>query len=130
MLKQKIDIKVIFILILAGALILSFIFRPSKPIDNYEEKINQLKQQNDSLLSNNDSLKSANIKLNGEIKKILIEIDLTKAKLDKTNDKIKKLENGKSKVSGYVNKLNADGIAKSLSEYIERSKEYSNHNDK
>jgi predicted nuclease with TOPRIM domain len=122
MFKGKIDIKVIFILILAGALILSFIFRPSKSIDSYKDKIHQLRQENDSLLFNNDSLKTANIKLNSEIKKILIDINLTKVKLDKTNKKLKNLENGKSKVSGYVNKLNADGIAKSLSEYLNRSK--------
>ncbi len=122
MFKQKIDIKVIFILILAGALILSFIFRPSKSIDDYEDKINQLKHQNDSLLSNNDSLKSANYKLDEEVKKILIDIDKTQVKLDKTNNKIKDLENGKSKVSGYVNNLNADGVAKSLTDYLNRTK--------
>jgi len=122
MFKGKIDIKVIFILILAGALILSFIFRPSKSIDSYKDKIHQLRQENDSLLFNNDSLKTANIKLNSEIKKILIDINLTKVKLDKTNKKLKNLENGKSKVSGYVNSLNADGVAKSLSEYLNRSK--------
>ena len=122
MFKQKIDIKVIFILILAGALILSLIFRPSKTINNNEDKIKQLNKENEMLLSNNDSLKLANLKLDNEINKILKEIDKTQQELEKTNKKIKDLENGKGKVTAYVNKLNADGIANSLTEYINRSK--------
>jgi len=122
MLKEKIDIKVIFILILAAALILSFIFRPAKKIDLYEDEIKQLHEQNDSLLLDNDSLKLANSKLDNKIKKILIIIDSTQVKLDKTNKKIKDLENGKGKVSSYVNGLNADGVARSLSEYLDRAK--------
>lgn len=122
MIKDKIDIKVIFILILASILILSLIFRPSKSIDTYNNKINQLERENDSLLFNNDSLKTINTKLDVEYNKLLIDINKTHLELDKTNDKIKDLENGKGKVSTYVNKLNADGIAKSLSDYLDRAK--------
>lgn len=122
MIKGKIDIKIIFILILASILILSLIFRPSKSINTYEDKINQLEQKNDSLLKNNDSLKLINDKLQGEFNKLLNDINETQIELDKTNNKIKDLENGKSKVSGYVNKLNADGVAKSLSDYLNRTK--------
>ena len=122
MIRGKIDIKIIFILILAGFLILSLIFRPSKSINTYEDKINRLEQENDSLLSNNDSLKLINGKLHEEFDKLLIDINKTQIELDKTNDKIKDLENGKGKVSGYVNKLNADGVAKSLSDYLNRAK--------
>lgn len=121
MFKGKIDIKMVFIFVLATLLILSFIFRPSKSIDNYEDRINQLKEQNDSLLLNNDSLKLANTKLDIEIEKLLIDIDSTQAKLDETNNRIISLENGKNKVSGHVNKLNADGIANSLSDYLNRT---------
>ena len=121
MLKGKIDIKIIFIFILATLLVLSFMFRSSKPIDDYEDRINQLKEQNDSLLSNNDSLKLVNNNLDVEIQKLLKDIDSTQAKLDETNNRIIDLENGKNKVSGHVNKLNADGIANSLSDYLNRS---------
>lgn len=121
MFKGKIDIKIIFIFVLATLLIISFIFRPSKPIDGYEDRINQLKEQNDSLLSNNNSLKLENSKLDVEIQKLLKDIDSTQAKLDETNNRIISLENGKNKVSDNVNKLNADGIANSLSDYLNRS---------
>ena len=50
MLKVKIDTKTIFILVLATALILTIIFRPTKPIETYENEINMLKEQNKELL--------------------------------------------------------------------------------
>jgi len=43
---KNLDIKTIFILILAVALVLMFIFRPSKEIEDNEDEINKLKQQN------------------------------------------------------------------------------------
>ena len=81
MVNFKIDIKTIFILVLAVALILSFIFRPSIPIDTYEEEINSLKQQNKELILSNDSITKLNKKLEEEIKEILFTIDSTKALL-------------------------------------------------
>ena len=61
------NIQAIFIVILATALILSFIFRPSKPIETYENEINSLKQQNQQLLLSNDSINLINAKLQKEI---------------------------------------------------------------
>lgn len=120
MLKGKIDIKVIFILILAGLLIISLIFRPSKKIDKRSVEIQNLHRQNDSLISVNNTLKLRNIKLDEEISNILIVIDSTQNKLDETTKKIKELENGKTKINGYVNRLNADGIANTLSDYLNK----------
>ena len=122
MFKGKIDIKMIFILVLAVALILAIVFRPSKGIEMYENEIKELHEQNESLLNHNDSLKIVNSKLDEKNKKIIQAIDSTQVELDKTNDRIKDLENGKGKVSGYVNNLNADGVANSLTEYLNRSK--------
>lgn len=118
MLKGKLDIKMVFILVLAGLLILSFIFRPSKGIDYHEDEIEVLKKENESLLSKNDSLEIENAKLDNEIQQILIEIDSTQHLLDQTNDRVKDLENGKGKVSNYVKSLDADGVANSLTEYL------------
>jgi len=120
MLKGKIDIKVIFILILAAALILSFIFRPSNGIENYEDEIKALKEENVRLLLDNDSLAVENGKKDIEIEKYLLEIDSTQVLLDENNDKIKDLEDGKDKVSGYVSGLNANGVAESLTDYLNR----------
>ena len=120
MFKGKIDIKVIFILILAVLLILSYIFRPSKGIDMYEDEINALREENERLTLSNDSIKLLNNQLDIEIKKLSELIDSTQSKLSDNEVKIKDLENGKGKVSGYVKTLNADGIAKSLTEYLNK----------
>jgi len=122
MFKGKIDIKVIFIIILAVALILSFIFRPSKNIDNHEDEIELLNKENERLFSVNDSLQLENLKLNKEIEQLIVSIDSTKVLLDENKDKIKDLENGKSKVSTYVDRLNVDGVTSSLSEYLNKRK--------
>jgi len=122
MFNGKIDIKVIFIIILAVALILSFIFRPSKDIDNHEDEIELLNKQNKRLFNINDSLQLENLKLNEEIEQLIVSIDSTKVLLDKNKDKIKDLENDKSKVSTYVDRLNVDGVTTSLSEYLNRRK--------
>ena len=120
MLKGKLDIKMIFILVLAGALILSFVFRPATKIDTYENEINLLKIENTKLLQNNDSLELVNIQLDEEIEGYLIEIDSTQVLLDENKDKINDLENGKGKVSSYVNGLDANGVTSSLSDYLNR----------
>jgi len=122
MFKGKIDIKVIFIIILAVALILSFIFRPSKYIDNHEDEIELLNKENERLFNVNDSLQLENLKLNEEIEQLIVSIDSTKVLLDENKDKIKDLENDKSKVSTYVDRLNVDGVTSSLSEYLNKRK--------
>ena len=122
MFKGKIDIKVIFIIILAVALILSFIFRPSKNIDNHEDEIELLNKENERLFSVNDSLQLENLKLNKKREQLIVSIDSTKVLLDENKDKSKDLENGKSKVSTYVDRLNVDGVTSSLSEYLNRRK--------
>lgn len=120
MLQGKLDIKMVIILILAGVVILSFIFRPSKPIEMYEDEISLLKEKNEQLSQSNDSLELANNQLDKEIEGYLIEIDSTQVLLDENNEKIIELEDGKNKVSGYVNSLNADGVTESLSDYLNR----------
>ena len=44
MLKGKLDIKMIFILVLGAALLLSWLFRPAKKIDMYEDELKVLKE--------------------------------------------------------------------------------------
>jgi len=120
MLKVKIDTKTIFILVLAAALILTIIFRPTKPIETYENEINMLKEQNKELILSNDSIKSLNLQLEKEIKEILFTIDSTQALLKNTEKKLKKLEERRNEVSNIVDNLNSDGITESLSNYLKR----------
>ena len=120
MLNVKIDTQTIFILILAAALVLTIIFRPSKPIETYENEINALKNVNKELLLSNDSISILNKKLEEEIKEILFTIDSTEALLRNTENKLKELEGRRNEVSNIVDNLNSDGITNSLSDYLQR----------
>ena len=120
MLKINIDLKAILILGLAVALVLSFIFRPSVPIEEYEEEISVLQNQNEKLLISNDSIIKANIKLQKEIDVILYAIDSTKVVLRKTEDKLKELERKRNEVSNIVDNMDSDGVTNTLSDYLQR----------
>ena len=120
MLKINIDLKAILILGLAVALVLSLIFRPSVPIEEYEEEISVLQKQNEKLLISNDSIIKANIKLQKEIDVILYAIDSTKVVLRKTEDKLKELERKRNEVSNIVDNMDSDGVTNTLSDYLQR----------
>jgi len=114
------NIQAIFIVILAAALILSFIFRPSKPIETYEDEINALKQQNQQLLLSNDSINLINTKLQKEINIILIAIDSTKVVLKKKENKIKELEKKRNEIPAIINNMHSDDVTNSFSDYLKR----------
>jgi len=120
MLKINIDLKAILILSLAVALVLSLIFRPSVPIEEYEEEISVLQKQNKKLLMSNDSIIKANIKLQKEIEVILYAIDSTKVVLKETENKLEKLERKRNEVSNIVDNMDSDGVTNTLSDYLQR----------
>ena len=114
------NIQTVFILILAAALILSFIFRPSIPIKTYEDEINLLKQQNQQLLLSNDSINIINTKLQEEINVILYAIDSTKVALKETEHKLEILEKKRNEVSTIINNMDSDDITNTFSNYLKR----------
>ena len=120
MLKINIDLKAILILSLAVALVLSLIFRPSVPIEEYEEEISVLQRQNKKLLISNDSIIKANIKLQKEIEVILYAIDSTKVVLRETENKLEELERKRNEVSNIVDNMDSDGVTNTLSDYLQR----------
>ena len=120
MLKINIDLKAILILSLAVALVLSLIFRPSVPIEEYEEEISVLQKQNKKLLMSNDSIIKANIKLQKEIEVILYAIDSTKVVLRETENKLEELERKRNEVSNIVDNMDSDGVTNTLSDYLQR----------
>ena len=120
MLKINIDLKAIIILSLAVALVLSLIFRPSVPIEEYEEEISVLQKQNKKLLISNDSIIKANIKLQKEIEVILYAIDSTKVVLKETENKLEELERKRNEVSNIVDNMDSDGVTNTLSDYLQR----------
>ena len=114
------NIQLVFIIILAIALILSFIFRTSKPINTYESEINQLQSINKELRLSNDSLTSANNKLQKEINTILYAIDSTKVILRKTEDKLAELEKKRNEIPNIINNMDSDDITINISDYLQR----------
>ena len=61
---MKLTFEKILIIVLTISLVFTWVFRPSKPIDMYEDEINNLKNTNKNLLLSNDSLKLENAKGN------------------------------------------------------------------
>ena len=114
------NIQLVFIIILAVALILSILSKPSTPIDTYEDEINLLKKQNKELRLSNDSLTSANIKLQEEINIILYAIDSTEVALRETEAKLTELEKRRNEVPSIINNMDSDDITNSISDYLKR----------
>ena len=114
------DIKLVFIIVLAVALILSFLFQPATQIETYESEINSLKQQNKRLLLSNDSINQINQKLQEEITVILYAIDSTKVILKQTEKKLSDLEKKRNEISIIVDNMDSDDITNTFSDYLKR----------
>ena len=114
------DIKIVFILVLAVALILSFLFRPSTPIETYETEIDVLKQENQKLLLSNDSINKINQKLQEEITVMLYAIDSTEVILKQTEEKLSVLEKKRNEISTIVTNMDSDDITNTFSDYLKR----------
>ena len=114
------NIQLVFILILAGALILSLVLRPSTPIDTYEDELKELAEINKQLGISNDSINLINIGLQKEIQNIIHEIDGTQIILQQTEEKLKKLEDAKNKIPIFINNMDGDSITYYITEYLNR----------
>ena len=114
------NIQLVFIIILAVALILSILSKPSTPIDTYEDEINLLKKQNKELRLSNDSLSLANSKLQNEINIILYAIDSTEVILKETETKLADLEKKRNEIPSIINNMDSDDVTNNISDYLKR----------
>ena len=114
------NIQLVFIIILAVALILSILSKPSTPIDTYEDEINLLRKQNKELRLSNDSLTSANVKLQEEINIILYAIDSTEVALRETEAKLAELEKRRNEIPNIISNMDSDDITNNLTDYLKR----------
>tara|TARA_R110002153_G_C12927431_1_gene455571 strand:- start:33 stop:416 length:384 start_codon:yes stop_codon:yes gene_type:complete len=114
------NIQLIFIIILAIALIISLLFRPQIPINNYEGEIKALKKQNTHLLLSNDSINSINNKLQKEVNTILYAIDSTIVILRETETKLADLEKKRNEIPNIISHMDSDDITNSISDYLQR----------
>ena len=114
------NIQLVFIIILAVALILSILSRPSPTIDTYEDEINILKKHNKELRLSNDSLISANGELQKEINIILYVIDSTEVVLREIETKLVKLEKKRNEIPSIISNMDSDDITNGISDYLKR----------
>lgn len=112
------DIKTVFILVLAGALIISILSRPSTPIETYETEIDALKQENQKLQLSNDSINKLNLRLQEEITVMLYAIDSTEVILKQTEKKLSELEKKRNEISTIVTNMDSDDITNTFSNYL------------
>ena len=120
------NIQLVFIIILAVALILSLLSKPSTPIDTYEDEINLLKKQNKELRLSNDSLSLANSKLQNEINIILYAIDSTEVILKETETKLAALEKKRNEIPSIINNMDSDDVTNNISDYLKRRSKRNN----
>jgi len=114
------NIQLIFIIILAIALIVVIMFRPPALIETYETEINSLKQQNEQLILSNDSINRINNKLQEEINTILYAIDSTKVVLKETETKLAELEKKRNEIPSIISNMDSDDITNNISDYLKR----------
>jgi predicted PurR-regulated permease PerM len=120
MFKFNIDIKTIFILILAAVLVVGILFWPSKGVNTFEDEIKLLNEKNELLNNRNDSLDIINNELDLNIKNIKKQIDSTNTILGQTEIELKRLKNRKSEVHSNVITMGADDVTSNLSDYLKR----------
>lgn len=119
---KKLDIKTIFILVLSLALIISFFVGQKNKIDYRKDEIEILNAKNNFLSKKNDSLISANKILDEKLLKIDSLIKVSDIKISEKQLQIERLKRKKNEIPTYVNVLSANGVASSLTKFIERTR--------
>ena len=120
MFKFDIDIKIVFILILASAVILLLLFRPTKEINIHEEEILMLEIQNKILLQDNDSLSSINIKLIEDVFILEEDVEEINDKLEDSSKEIDKLKRKKNEIPSNVIIMDANSVTNNIADYLKR----------
>ena len=121
MFKFNIDIKSIFILVLGLIIVFMILFRPSKDINQDEEKINLLNQKNEILLNKNDSINSINNNLQIEINSLNKSVDSVNIVLGKNEKQIILLKKRKGEIFNNVNNMDVNGVTRNLTNYLKRN---------
>jgi hypothetical protein len=125
---KKLDIKTVFIIILSLALIISFFVGQKNKIDYRKDEIKVLHAKNNELLKKNDSLAIVNKTLDKKIAKIDSIIKVNDIIISEKQSQIEILKRRKNEIPSHINVLSANGVASSLSKYIEKTRKSSSSN--
>jgi hypothetical protein len=117
---MKLDIKTIMILVLGFLLVLNFILNSkTPPIDNQTE-ITGLHESNKKLISGNNQLNDSIKKLNIEFIKAKALLNINNDKIDELKLQIQKLKNEKNKIKPTVNRMSANVVANTFTNYLNK----------
>ena len=115
----KLDPKSIILIFLTIVLIVSTLLSYTR-VNKHKDELKDLKVRYEKIEANNDSLINSNNLIDNKIRELTIKNDKIEKELDKTDDIINKLKDDNEKINNYVKSLNADGIAKSLTMYLNK----------
>ena len=121
----KYDFKSIFIVVLAIALIISFIAGQKSTPTQYKADIERLEKANTNLATKNDSLNSANKNLDALICGLQGKVKINEAKLASTQSQLDKLNKKRHEIPSNVNRLSANGVADAFTKYLDKRAESS-----
>ena len=124
--KKSFDPKIVFIVVLALALILSFLFNIHNSIVYPKDEIKKLRQANELLSKNNDSIALVNKNLDKKLAELNLLLKENNKKLAETDSALKSLKKKRNETPNYVNRLSASGVATELSKYLDKTSEGKN----
>lgn len=124
--KKSFDPKIVFIVVLALALILSFLFNIHNSIVYPKDEIKKLRQANELLSKNNDSIALVNKNLDKKLAELNLLLKENNKKLAETDSALKLLKKKRNETPNYVNRLSASGVATELSKYLDKTSEGKN----
>jgi predicted nuclease with TOPRIM domain len=117
---MKLDIKTIMIIVLGSLLVFNLILKSKEtPIDNKGE-IKSLHESNEKLNGINNSLNDSIKTLNKDIIKINEMLNLNNNKILELKLQIQKLKDEKNKIQPTVNRMSANVIANTFSNYLDK----------
>lgn len=120
--QKRIDIKMVFIIILGVLLIISFLFNNKPGIKVNNDELDKIHKQNKVLLYKNDSIIKSNENITKEIKIIETQLDEKDKELDKSNIEIERLNKKARDLQNKMKIISADGVAKGFNDYLDRRK--------
>lgn len=115
---KKLDIKWWIIFILAGILIFNIMCQKPNKIDIYKDENKKIQKQNELLLKRNDSIDKENSILNKRITEAELRIAQGVEQARQLQVDINNLETKRNEINNHVKHLDANGVARELSEYI------------
>jgi hypothetical protein len=124
----KYDLKTIFIFVLAGCLILSFLAGQKSISFGYKDQIKELELKAATLKNKNDSLNDINIKLDAAIVGFEKQITANHVKLKQTQSQLDYLNKRRNETPIKVNRLSANGVASAFTKYLDKRTKSRNSN--